>query len=81
MRRCDAMRVVAGMSFSAEEVAALDELLAAMRRGADVRLMGRSPIVAALARKVASAKTAIATTKARRAKLRGGSSSLPKASR
>jgi phosphatidylserine/phosphatidylglycerophosphate/cardiolipin synthase-like enzyme len=55
-RRCDRLRLAASSSFSAAEIALLDQLLAALRRGADVRLLVRTPEARAIMRKVEAMK-------------------------
>lgn len=61
------IRLAASTSFTAEEIAALDALLAALRRNADVRVLSRSPQLQSVARKVVTMKAALVRQRERRA--------------
>jgi hypothetical protein len=61
------LRIAASTSFTEAEVQGIDELFRAMRRGADTRLMARSPVLANVQRKVQTMVAAIARQKERRA--------------
>jgi hypothetical protein len=51
-RASAAIRLAASTSFTAEEVDAMDEIVRLLLRGADMRQVGKSPVVAQLGRKV-----------------------------
>ena len=68
-RRCDRARLSASTSFSGSEVEQLDEIVRLILRGADLRIIARSPIVATLARRVATMKARIATLREARKSL------------
>lgn len=66
-RRCDIVRLAASTSFTAREVDLLDQILAATRRGGDVRMLAKSPEAGAIARKLQVMKASIERQRARRA--------------
>lgn len=66
-RRWKNTRLAASTSFKPEEVAFLDQVLAKLRGGQDVRGYARRPELAAIARKVESMKKALDRQRERRA--------------
>jgi hypothetical protein len=50
----------AAQSFTAEEIAALEQILTTLRRGGDASVMARQPVVVRIARKVDAMTRSIA---------------------
>lgn len=67
LRPLKSMRLAASTSFSEKEIAALEELIAKLLRGADLRTVARSAEVASIARKVISMKATLRRQRERRA--------------
>lgn len=60
------VRLAASTSFTAREVGALDELLRAVRRGADGKQIAKSPEIASVQRKLLVMQASIERNRARR---------------